>query len=299
VHVVPELNLNASPSQIDIGGKLLIPKAKINIRELPPQAAKPSADTVLIGTERRETDATKVNLRVQLSLGDDVQFSGYGLQTKLKGSLMLIQMPYGILRGEGTLSLVDARYKIYGQTLLVKVGDIIFVGDIENPQLRLEAVRERTSDDVTVGLRATGPAQNPTIELFSNPNMPDQLKLRYLLTGSGSGAAVEDLDAETAAAELALGYILESQLGGKLTRRAGSVLGVEDFKITAGSTDSGGTQVGLSGYLTPKLMVRYGVGVFDSINSLTLQYELTKNLYLEAISSDTDAVDLLWIFDVD
>jgi translocation and assembly module TamB len=220
------------------------------------------------------------------------------LETKLRGSLNVSQSSQGILRGDGTLRLEEGRYKIYGQRLLIRVGDIIFVGDIENPQLRLEAVREQTSSEGTVGLRATGPAQNPTIQLFSDPEMADQLKLRFLLTGSVEEQSLEGIDPEVAAAEAALGFILDSQIGGKLTRRAGSVLGVENLKISALSGDNG-TQLGVSGYLTPKLLVRYGVGVFDSINSLTLQYELRKNLYLEAISSDTHAVDLLWIFDLD
>ena len=80
------------------------------------------------------------------------------------------------------------------------------------------------------------------------------------------------------------------------TRQAGEKLGIEDLTITTESTENG-SQVGLSGYITPDLMIRYGIGMFDAVNTITLNYRLRKNLFLEFVSGSANGVDLLYSFD--
>ena len=50
-------------------------------------------------------------------------------------------------------------------------GDLIFIDDLENPQLRLSATRDNISDNVVVGVRVTGRARAPDITFFSIPEM--------------------------------------------------------------------------------------------------------------------------------
>ena len=47
----------------------------------------------------------------------------------------------------------------------------------------------------------------------------------------------------------------------------------------------------------PGLQVKYGVGIFDSIATLTLRYRLMPKLYLEAVSGVDQALDLLYQFE--
>lgn len=49
--------------------------------------------------------------------------------------------------------------------------------------------------------------------------------------------------------------------------------------------------------LTPKLMVRYMVGLFDNLTSLALQYQLNNRLRLEAESGEVQSVDLIYNFE--
>ena len=49
-----------------------------------------------------------------------------------------------------------------------------------------------------------------------------------------------------------------------------------------------------SGYLAPNLSLRYGVGVFEPVNSLALRYELSKKLYLEAASGLASSLDIFY-----
>jgi translocation and assembly module TamB len=43
-------------------------------------------------------------------------------------------------------------------------------------------------------------------------------------------------------------------------------------------------------------MIRYGVGMFEAVNTVTLKYQIHKNLYAEVISGKSNAFDLLYSF---
>ncbi|MGH1471933.1 MAG: translocation/assembly module TamB domain-containing protein [Cellvibrionaceae bacterium] len=298
--VSPDVRLTLSPDKMNVSGIITIPSARIEIEEVPEQAISESNDVVIVG-EKMKNNQQQIITDVKIALGDDVVFKGFGLETNINGELSIQQQNNELLKANGVLELQKGRYKAYGQNLLIQEGDLVFVGNIENPQLRVSAIRAGITDDVTVGLLATGPIVSPRISLFSQPVMPQQAQLSYLLTGNAPGVEVTT-DPTLAATEAALSYALASDVGLGFTKRAGEVLGIDDLQLTAGSSTSSadsGTQVGLSGYVTPKLMVRYGVGVFDAFNSLTLNYRLSKNLYLEVISGESSALDLLWSFELD
>ena len=53
----------------------------------------------------------------------------------------------------------------------------------------------------------------------------------------------------------------------------------------------------VSAYLLPGLQVKYGVGIFDSLATLTLRYRLMPRLYLEAVAGVNQALDLLYRFE--
>ena len=63
---------------------------------------------------------------------------------------------------------------------------------------------------------------------------------------------------------------------------------------TAGGGDD--TQVVVSGYVLPGLQVKYGMGVFDAVTTLTLKYRLLPQLYLQAVSGESQNLGLLWKF---
>lgn len=74
----------------------------------------------------------------------------------------------------------------------------------------------------------------------------------------------------------------------------------ETFGVSNLALDTRGRrllQVVVSGYVLPGLQVKYGVGIFDSIATLTLRYRLMPKLYLEAVSGVDQALDLLYQFE--
>ncbi|EQA14898.1 hypothetical protein HPSSW140_0120, partial [Glaesserella parasuis SW140] len=74
--------------------------------------------------------------------------------------------------------------------------------------------------------------------------------------------------------------------------------GINDLNVTtAGIGDN--TKVVVSGSLTPKFKVKYGVGLFAPLTELTLRYRLAPSLYLQWVSSINQAVDLMYRYEFD
>jgi translocation and assembly module TamB len=68
---------------------------------------------------------------------------------------------------------------------------------------------------------------------------------------------------------------------------------IDEFEI---KSDKGidQSQLWVGKYLTPKLLVRYVVGIFDQAFSLGMRYQLTEKLRLEAESGEQKSVDVIY-----
>ncbi|SSY94250.1 Family of uncharacterised function (DUF490) [Aggregatibacter aphrophilus] len=53
----------------------------------------------------------------------------------------------------------------------------------------------------------------------------------------------------------------------------------------------------VSGSITPRLQVKYGVGLFDGLAEVTLRYRLLPQLYVQSVSGVNQAFDLLYQFE--
>ncbi|MDX1695474.1 MAG: translocation/assembly module TamB domain-containing protein, partial [Ketobacteraceae bacterium] len=281
-------------NRLMISGRVRVPRAFINIKSLPKNSVGVSSDVVIVDSEQQQTEMTPVYANVEMRLGSDVLFRGFGLESHLRGNMRLEYSPQQLLQGNGFVKLVDGTYKAYGQNLEIRSGELIFVGPIDNPTIYVDAVRADITDAVTVGIRAEGPAKNPSVTLFSQPAMSDNRKLHYLVTGQAPGEGEpRDSGALLSQAAISLG----AATGESVLQDYADKLGIRNFQISAGEGESG-AEVQLSGYINPRLFVRYGMGMFEEVNSLTMRYKLTRNLFLEAVSSTASTLDLLWTFKV-
>ena len=57
------------------------------------------------------------------------------------------------------------------------------------------------------------------------------------------------------------------------------------------------SSVAVSGYILPGLKVKYGVGLFDSLATITLRYQILPRLFIEAASGVDQALDVLYTFE--
>lgn len=297
VDVAPDLRVRARGETLAVTGRVAVPRARIAVNSLPEGAEGTSSDEVVIDRDEAEEKsdlASRVSADIALHFGEHVRINVFELKAGLKGDLHARQNQ-GIFSLDGRVSLDEGTFHAYGQDLRITKGLLIFAGPADNPTLEIEAVRnsETTEDDVTAGVQVTGTASAPKVELFSDPEMSDENKLSYLLTGHGLDNE-NDAAGSNAMTSALIG--LGASQAGRVVGKIGEAAGIEGLTVdTAGrGTDS---QVVLSGYVLPGLQVKYGMGIFDSLTTLTLRYRLLPKLYLQAVSGTGQSFDVLWRFE--
>jgi translocation and assembly module TamB len=192
----------------------------------------------------------------------------------------------------GEINIVDGSYQSFGQDLVIEQGKILMNGPVDQPYVQITAIRnpDNTQDDVTAGVKVTGPATEPIVTIFSDPAMPQANALSYLLRG-------QDIDGESGGNAMTTTLIgLSLAQSGRVVGEIGEAFGVQDLQLdTAGSGED--SQVTVSGYVLPGLQVKYGVGIFDSVGEFTVRYRLMTDLYVETVTGVSSAVDLLYQFE--
>ncbi|TDN57556.1 autotransporter assembly complex protein TamB [Scandinavium goeteborgense] len=294
--VSPDVVFTATPSLFTLDGNVDVPWARIVVHDVPESAVGVSSDEVMLDKDLKPVNPKSagipINSNLTIHVGNNVRLDAFGLKARLTGDLKVAQDSHG-LGLNGQINIPEGRFHAYGQDLIVRKGILLFSGPPDQPMLNIEAIRnpEATEDNVTAGVRVTGMADQPKAEIFSDPAMSQQAALSYLLRGQGLDSEQGDGAAMTSAL-VGLGVAQSGQIVGKI----GETFGVSNLALdTAGVGDS--SQVVVSGYIAPGLQVKYGVGIFDSLATLTLRYRLMPKLYLEAVSGIDQALDLLYQFE--
>lgn len=303
----PHLEVIVRPSQklIDIKGVIAIPEAVIRPPESTSNVIGESPDVAVI--DRRMTgnvaqilgqaSVWHINADIGVDLGDKVLFRGFGARLPLSGAIKISQSGQDAPSARGMVFVSErAKVDFFGQSLDLNYAQIRFVGDdIKNPTLSIEGVRE--IEGQTVGVRITGTPAMPIITTFNDAGLSSQQAMNALVTGTLSQSNTQVLEADfrtqvnntLAAAGLSFG--LKSTHG--LTNQLGQALGFQS--LTLDSSGSGAnTNVNVTGYINPDLYIRYGVGVFHAQSSLSMRYQLTRRVYVEATSAVNKFVDVVY-----
>ncbi|NMH60708.1 translocation/assembly module TamB domain-containing protein [Alteromonas ponticola] len=312
--VSPDLSASMKPGNVVVTGELDIPWARIVVEELPENAVAPSKDVHLRGEPPQEDPLDIIDASVQVKIDDakqgEVKLDAFGLTANLHGSIRVNTLPAVV--GYGDLQILEGRYEAYGQNLLIQTGEVQFNGPIDQPFLLIEAIRnpDKTADGVIAGIRIDGAADSPNVNLFSTPSMNQGAVLSYLLNGRGPDTKSQDPNYEA----LLVGFGLSRTTS--LTNQVGESLGIENLSIGTTSSPGGNdTKLSVTGQINDKLSVEYnfdvGLSKEDSSSQalrrrqgppdLALRYELTKNLFLEAVQATIEqqseyALDLYYQF---
>jgi translocation and assembly module TamB len=290
-----ELGVTWAARGLSVAGEVRIPEATLRLGEDSPDAVTASPDVVFVrlpeGEGREPTDEIELFARVRVILGEEVVVSGLGLDSEVRGSLLVVERPGSETTATGELDLSGGRFAAYGQKLELERGRLIFASSpVSSPAIDLRA--SRRTGDVVAGLDARGTLQSPRVTLWSEPPMPQAEQLSYLLLGRPlNDASPEDGDVLASAAR-SLGL-----RGGRwLAGRIGSTFGLEEARI---ETEGGFEQASLvlGKFLSPRLYVSYGVGLFDEANTLLVRYLLSKKLTLEAATGENNRADLLYVIE--
>jgi translocation and assembly module TamB len=287
VIVEPKMKFTRGAQQMSLQGNLHIPSAKIDLQKLPrtQSTQNHSSDVVIVDAKTQEEaqqEAIPLQATLDVTLGDEVSLVGFGLDAKVAGQLLVREAPGAPTTGSGEVR-VAGTYKAYGQDLTIRQGQLLFAGTpLDNPNLSIVAVRE--ADPVVAGLRIQGSARNPQLTVFSEPPMAQSNALAYLVTGkplSDVGSGEGDL-VQSAARSLG------TAAGGLLAKNIGRRLGVDEVGIKD-SEAIGGAALTVGQYLSPRLYLSYGVGLFEPGEVVTLRYKLSEQLSLEALNGPKDS----------
>lgn len=295
VEISPELRLQGQ-GPYHLSGRLLVPKARIELKELPSGSVSVSDDEIVVGEEPPPGRGGPPNLTaaVQVELGKEVSFKGFGLSTGLTGVLDAAVDAKGP-RLHGKIELRDGAYKAYGQNLKVEQGRLLFAGPPDNPEIDLRAVRKSIDGRVNAYLAMSGPLAKPRPRIYSEPALPEAEALAYLLSGRGLDQTSQQEGAQIAAAALSLGL----SKGEPLLQQLGSRLGLDELRFESGTEGVEGSALLLGKYLNPDLYLGYTQGLFNPLGAVLLRLRLSENLDLESRASTEQAVDLFYRFEHD
>nr|WP_241696254.1 translocation/assembly module TamB domain-containing protein [Solimonas terrae] len=294
VWVSPDLHVALADRRLAVDGSVAVPKAGITPKSLGDGSVSASSDEVMVGDDPGAQPKRNVliNADVTLKLGDDVHFEGFGLKSRLSGSVQAIEQPGVATRARGEINLVDGHYKAYGQDLTIETGKLIFSGGpVTEPALEVRATRKPT-EEVTVGLYVRGTLRKPDFQLFSTPPMPQQQQLAWLVLGRplADTASADDKSAVGNAATslgLAGGEWLAQQLGSKI--------GIDEITVGAKPGESNEQAMFTVGkYLSPKLFISYGIGLFQQGYTFRMQYDLGHGFKARTETGVESGGDLLY-----
>lgn len=290
VYISPALTLHRDEKHFSIDGEVTVPRASIDVGKLPgggaatvspdvvviDEASAPSPTSLPLDTMVTVKLGAKSSTGLDLREGREVHLVGLGLNGYLGGQLTVQDHPGTPTVGRGRIE-VNGTYKAYGQDLTIEQGRLLFAGTpVDNPGLDIRAVRAFPDQSINVGLQVRGTALRPELTVFSNPAMEQSDALSYLVTGKpmsqlkgGEGDAV-------GSAARALG----TAGGDLLAKSIGAKMGVDDVGV-ADNSSVGGAALTVGKYLSPRLYISYGVGLFTPGEVVTLRYKLTRSFDAE------------------
>lgn len=293
----------AFDENLSVIGTVTIPEAIISVKNIQSSGVGVSGDEIIVGKHgaselMRQKASAPINTYIDLKmrLGDNVKLMAMGLDGYLVGGIDILKdLEENGVKAEGQVHVVDGTIDLYGHHFVVGRAETRFNGDIANPSLNVEVFADRSAleDDVDVGIKVTGSTSDPKIEFVSSPAMSDNEALSYILYGHG---LEKDAGTQDSNSSLLLGLGLSSTTG--IVNSLVGAFGIQDVQVgTAGSGED--TQVAVQGYLTRRIRVSYGYGVFNAIGEFKVRYEFMRKLYAEFASSIDQAVDLIYSFEFD
>lgn len=192
--VSPDLDIAMSVDGMQVTGEVTIPRVYVNANggNEGIKTVKASSDVVFVsedGEELEPAKASPLTLDVQVILGDSIEIEAGDFRGRIEGDLRIQQTPEIAPRGTGTINVANGDYVIYGQTLEIERGKVLFSGGpVDNPTLDMQVARTVQEHDVVAGARIKGTAQAPLLELYSEPSMPDASILSFILVGQPPGS---------------------------------------------------------------------------------------------------------------
>ncbi|QGZ62858.1 translocation/assembly module TamB domain-containing protein [Paraburkholderia acidisoli] len=286
---------------MQIDGKFTVDHA---LFDMPESAAPSLGDDVVIvrpdGTTSggvpppiEETASTKPapkfapRANIDINLGRDFRFRGQGADLGLAGTITATSAPDTPLRAVGNVRVTEgSSYSAFGRKLNIENGFFTFNGPVGNPGINILAMRR--NQQVEAGVQVTGTVQAPVAKLISEPNVPDNEKLSWLLFGHGTdqGNNLGQQSAMTTALAL---------LGSTSGKRIAQSIGLDEFSI--GRSEVGLTDpqvVMLSKAINERLVIGYEQGLQSASNAIKATLNLSRYWSVATYGGTFYGADILY-----
>jgi translocation and assembly module TamB len=284
ITIAPDLALTGKPGDLLLAGSVTLEEAEVQLEKLSiNKTYRASSDVVIVDREQQSPSRPLgLTTDVRIILGKKVTLNGFGLESTLSGELRVVEKENEVSRATGEV-LVAGTYEAFGRKLNIERGRLQYAGTpLDDPQLDILAVRK--IDDITARLRVTGSALQPKLDVTTDPAMSQTDAMSYLLTGKSAS----DLHGQDGAEVQSAAQSVGSVLGNRLAKKLGGKMGFVDEIGVEQNNDLGGSAFTVGKYLSPKLFVSYGVGLFEPGSAVTVRYEFTKHWSLEANDTPED-----------
>ncbi|EJL88347.1 hypothetical protein PMI16_02525 [Herbaspirillum sp. CF444] len=292
--------------QLRIDGKFVVDKA---LFDLPKSSAPKLGDDVVIvrkdkdGKARAKAGAAATSqekltaatekpagrfapvMNIQVDLGNNFRFNGSGADLRLRGDMTVRSEPLLPLRATGTINVAEGTYETFGTKLNIERGIINFQGPISNPNLNILAMRR--NQDVEAGVEVTGNANQPRVRLVSEPNVPDDEKLSWMMFGHGSDSS--GLGQRSASSQ-ALAFV--GNFGGK---KIAKDIGLDQFSIGASESGLSDEQVvNLGKAISEKLSVGYEQSLTGAASIAKATWQLSRRWSVVARTGTINGLNILY-----
>jgi translocation and assembly module TamB len=282
-----------------IDGKFTVDRA---LFDLPEQSAPSLGDDVVIerpdgtvkgedrhpvATGEKPVSAFAPRANIDINLGQKFRFRGAGADLGLAGTITAMSAPNMPLRAVGNVRVTPgSTYTAFGRKLGIENGFFTFNGPVTNPGINILAMRR--NQEIEAGVQVTGTVQSPIAKLISEPNVPDNEKLSWLLFGHGTdqGNNVGQQSAMTNALAL---------LGSASGKRIAQTFGLDEFSI--GTSEVGLTDpqvVMLSKAINERLVLGYEQGLQSASNAIKATLSLSRFWSISAYGGTFQGMDLLY-----
>jgi translocation and assembly module TamB len=288
---------------MQIDGKFTVDHALFDMPESP--APELGEDVVIVrpdGTTRGgpptlDTQAEKAGARpaprfaptanVDLDLGRNFRFRGRGADLGLAGTITAMSAPGVPLRAVGNVRVTEgSTYTAFGRKLAIENGFFTFNGPVGNPGINILAMRR--NQQVEAGVQVVGTIQAPVARLISEPDVPDNEKLSWLLFGHGTdqGNNLGQQSAMTTALAL---------LGSASGKRIAQSVGLDEFSI--GRSEVGLTDpqvVMIAKAINEWLVIGYEQGLQSASNAVKATVNLSRYWSVSAYGGTFYGSDLTY-----
>lgn len=299
IRVNPDVQVTFTADKGEIRGTIDVPYGRITPEQMS-GAISVSDDVVLVDNAAEvQVAGWPVHLKVKVRLGDDVRINGYGLAGRLGGQLMVNTKPDNSLSARGELDLIGGTFTIYGRSLSIERGRMLFTGGpVDNPGVDVRAQvkvddQENRGVEYIVGVDISGLVQDLQYHLFSDPFMEDTEILSMMMVGHSLAGSSQSEGSVLEAAAVMLGVNGSSGF----IKKIGNIFFLDDLHLEGSSTKENVSLV-VGKRLTKNLYVGYDLNMFSQLGQFRVRYDLIHGFSVETrSSSESTGTDLIYSFE--